>query len=131
MSKIISSKSVPPDRYNTSALNMILKTEFYENKIAELKNKKQGHKSEIINIKAIRTSSQNVLQFKLDETSKKMRNEINRLREEAKRHEESQKNENAKIKNQIKYLKENCQGLSAALKEILDKVIKLEQSLGV
>ena len=74
--------------------------------------------------KAIRTSSQNVLQFKLDETTKKMRNDINRLREEAKRHEESQKNENLKIKNQIKYLKENCQGLSAALKEILEKVIK-------
>lgn len=130
MSKISTSKSIP-DQYNTSSLNLMQKTEFYENKMSELKNKKLEHKTEIGNIKAIRTSSQNVLQFKLDETTKKMRNEINRLREEAKRHEESQKNENAKIKNQIKYLKENCQGLSAALKEILDKVIKLEQSLGV
>ena len=127
----ISGKKTNHDRYNTSSLNLMQKTEFYENKLAELKNLKQIHKTEVANIKAIRTSSQNVLQFKLDETTKKMRNEINRLREEAKRHEESQRNENLKIKNQIKYLKENCQGLSAALKEILEKVIKLENSLGV
>ena len=127
----ISGKKSNHDRYNTSPLNLMQKTEFYENKISELKNLKQVHKTEVANIKAIRTSSQNVLQFKLDETTKKMRNEINRLREEAKRHEESQRNENMKIKNQIKYLKENCQGLSAALKEILEKVIKLENSLGV
>ena len=127
----ISGKKTNHDRYNTSSLNLLQKTEFYENKLAELKNLKQVHKTEVANIKAIRTSSQNVLQFKLDATTKKMRNEINRLREEAKRDEESQRNENLKIKNQIKYLKENCQGLSAALKEILEKVIRLENSLGV
>jgi hypothetical protein len=130
MSKITSNKP-NQDKYNTQSLNIIEKTEFYENKISDLKNIKQVHRTEVANIKAIRTSSQNVLQFKLDETTKKMRNEINRLREEARRHEDSQKNENLKIKNQIKYLKENCQGLSAALKEILDKVVKLEKSLGV
>jgi len=128
---LINPNRTGPNRYNTQTLNIVEKTEFYENKISELKNIKQVHRTETSNIKAIRTSSQNVLQFKLDETTKKMRNEINRLREEAKRHEESQKNENLKIKNQIKYLKENCQGLSAALKEILDKVVRLENALGV
>ena len=130
MSIIIANKPII-DRYNTQSLNIVEKAELYENKISELKNIKQVHRTETANIKAIRTSSQNVLQFKLDETTKKMRNEISRLREEARRHEESQKNENLKIKNQIKYLKENCQGLSAALKEILDKVVRLEKSLGV
>jgi len=130
MSKITANKPIL-DRYRTQSLNILEKAEIYENKISDLKNIKQVHRTEVANIKAIRTSSQNVLQFKLDETTKKMRNEINRLREEARRHEDSQKNENLKIKNQIKYLKENCQGLSAALKEILDKVVRLEKSLGV
>jgi hypothetical protein len=118
------------DRYKTASLSVFQKTTQYEQKITELKNMKQTHKIEIGNLKALKSSSQNVLQFKLDENTKKMKNEIYRLSEEARRHEESQKNENGKIQNQINYLRENCDGLSKALKEILDRIVRLERTLG-
>ncbi len=118
------------DRYKTAAMPLTQKVIFYENKLSEIKTTKQGHKSEITNLKAIRTSSQNILNFKLDETTKKMKNEIYRLSEESKRHEDFQKNENSKVQNQINFLKENCIGLKTAMKDILDRVIKLEKSLG-
>lgn len=118
------------DRYGTSSLNILDKTAFYEKKILELKSVKMQHKAEIVNLRALKTSSQNVLQFKLDEMTKKMKNEIFRLNEEARRHEESQRNENNKIQNQVNYIKENCDGLGKALKEILDRVLLLEKTLG-
>jgi len=67
-----------------------------------LKVLKSNHKNELVDLKALKNSSQNVLQFKLDEMIKKMKNEIYRLQEESRRHEESQRNENQKIQNHIK-----------------------------
>ncbi len=67
-------------------------------------------------IRDLKVSSKNVLQFKLDEMTKKMKNEIYRLQEESRRHEESQKNEDQKINNHINYLRENCDGLDKAFK---------------
>ena len=101
---------------------------------------KNIHKNKVCEIKALKTSSQNVLQFKLDEMTKKMKNEIYRLQEESRRHEESQKNEDQKINNHINYLKENCDGLDKAFKGIVnsfkcefryfDRVVFLEKTLG-
>jgi hypothetical protein len=132
MSHIIKNQEVKKheDRYNTATMSIQEKTKKYDEKIKSMKDMKAIHKTEISNLKALKISSQNVLQFKLDEMTKKMKNEIYRLSEEARRHEESQKNENNKIQNQINYIRENCEGLDKALKEILDRVISLEKTLG-
>lgn len=132
MSHILRNQDVKihDDRYQTSTLSVLKKSVIYEEKLKEMKTVKGTHKSEISNLKALKSSSQNVLQFKKDEMEKKMKNEIYRLSEEARRHEESQKNENNKIQNQVNYIRENCDGLGKALKEILDRVINLEQTLG-
>jgi hypothetical protein len=81
-----------------------------------LKVLKSNHKNELVDLKALKNSSQNVLQFKLDEMIKKMKNEIYRLQEESRRHEESQRNENQKIQNHINYIRENCEALQKALR---------------
>src|SRR5690348_8189599 len=106
------------DRYKTNSLSIMQKCTVYEKKISEFKILEQGHKSEVTNLKALDASSLNVLNFKLDEMTKKMKNEIYRIKEESRRHDESQKSENNKIQNQINYIKENCDGLGRALKEI-------------
>ena len=49
----------------------------------------------------------NILRFKLDEMTKKMKSEINRLKQEESRHEKSQANESKGIQSQINFLKEN------------------------
>ena len=118
------------DRYNTSSLSVMHRSMVYEKKLFELKSTEQFHKLEVANLKALDSSSLNVLNFKLDEMTKKMKNEIFRIKEEAKRHDESQKSEKNKIQNQINHIRENCDGLSRALKEILDRVINLEKTLG-
>lgn len=118
------------DKYNTANLSVTGKTIEYEKKLNQLKHVRNHHKGEVANLKALHTSSLNVLNFKLDEMTKKMKNEIYRLSEESRRHEESQKSENTKISNQINYIQENCDGLNKALKEILERVINLEKSLG-
>jgi len=112
----------------TSGMSMVNKVDYYDVKFQilnfqkkkeiELKEQKQTHKARYGEIKALKTSSQNVLQFKLDEMTKKMKNEIYRLQEESRRHEDSQKNEDQKINNHINYLKENCDGLDKAFKGI-------------
>lgn len=132
MSHIIKNQEIKKheDKYKTSTMSIMAKTVFYEKKLDETKKLRNFHKGEIYTLRALKNSSQNVLQFKLDEMTKKMKNEIYRLSEEARRHEESQKNENGKIQNQINYIKENCEGLNKALREILDRVISLEKTLG-
>lgn len=132
MSHIIKHQEIKKqeDRYNTSNMSISDRSWFYEKKLKEMKTVKGQHKVEIQNLKALKSSSVNVLQFKHDEMKKKMKNEIFRLSEEAKRHEESQRIENAKITNQINYIEENCEGLDKALKEILERVVNLEKILG-
>ncbi len=118
------------DKYNTASLSIMQKSLVYEKKLLDLKATEQFHKLEVANLKALDSSSLNVLNFKLDEMTKKMKNEIYRIKEEARRHDESQKSENSKIQNQINHIRENCDGLGRALKEILDRVANLEKTLG-
>ena len=91
---------------------------------------KAEHRSELGNLKSLKTSSVNVLQFKMDEMTKKMRNEINRLKQEESRHEESQVNESKRIQAQINFLKENNEQLTEVLDEFLARVVTLEKALG-
>lgn len=103
------------DYYHTANIPVLARVDFYENKVAEIKGLKNNHKAEIQTIRSVKNSTQNVLQFRLDEVTKKMKNEIFRLSEESRRHEDSQKNENQKIQNQINYISENCDGLDKLL----------------
>jgi hypothetical protein len=118
MSHIIKNQEIKKkdNRYDTSHKSLLGKVTVYEKKLSEFKNLKAVHKTEVATLRTLKVSTQNVLQFKLDEMTKKMKNEIYRLSEEAKRHEESQKNENSKIQVQIDYIKENCESLDKALK---------------
>ncbi len=103
------------DYYNTAKMPVLQRVEFYENKVSEIKVLKSNHKTEIQTIRTVKNQTQNVLQFRLEEVSKKMKNEIYRLSEESRRHEDSQKTENQKIQNQINYISENCEGLDKLL----------------
>ena len=95
------------DRYNTANLTLSAKLIFYDKKLKELLKIKAEHKNEYQNLKSLKSSSVNVLRFKLDEMTKKMKSEINRLKQEESRHEESQANESKRIQSQINFLKEN------------------------
>ena len=106
------------------------KLHFYDKKIKDLMKIRTDHKNELQNLKSLKTSSINVLQFKLDEMTKKMRSEINRLKQEESRHEESPANESKRIQQQIQFLKENNEQLSEVLDEFLDRVVNLEHALG-
>ena len=66
----------------------------------------------------------------MDEMTKKMRNEITKLKQEESRHEESQVNESKRIQAQIDFLKENNQQLTEVLDEFLTRVVNLEKALG-
>ena len=118
------------DKYKTATLSISQKVKVYTNKLEDLKSNQKFHEIEVANLKALDSSSLNVLNFKLDEMTKKMKNEIYRIKEEARRHDEAQKSENNKIRNQINHIRENCDGLGRALKEILDRVENLEKALG-
>ena len=118
------------DRYNTSNLSLSDKLIFYNQKMKEFLKIKAEHRSELGNLKSLKTSSVNVLQFKMDEMTKKMRNEINRLKQEESRHEESQVNESKRIQAQINFLKENNEQLTEVLDEFLARVVTLEKALG-
>ena len=117
-------------RYNTSNLTLTAKIFFYDKKLKELLRLKTEHKNEYQNLKSLKSSSINVLRFKLDEMSKKMKSEINRLKQEESRHEESQANESKRIQSQINFLKENNEQLSEVLNEFLARVVHLEHALG-
>ena len=118
------------DRYNTSNLTLSAKLIFYDKKLKELLKIKNEHKTEYQNLKSLKSSSVNVLRFKLDEMTKKMKSEINRLKQEESRHEESQANESKRIQSQINFLKENNEQLTEVLNEFLSRVVNLEHTLG-
>ena len=118
------------DRYKTGNLSISEKLLFYDKKLREMQKIKNDHKNELSNLKSLKTSSVNVLQFKLDEMTKKMRNEITRLSQEESRHEESQVNESKRIQAQIDFLKENIETLTNVLDEFLARVVALEHALG-
>lgn len=118
------------DRYKTGNLSISEKLLFYDKKLREMQKIKNDHKNELSNLKSLKTSSVNVLQFKLDEMTKKMRNEITRLSQEESRHEESQINESKRIQAQIDFLKENNETLTNVLDEFLARVVALEHALG-
>lgn len=118
------------DRYNTGNMSISEKLLFYDKKLREMQKIKNDHKNELSNLKSLKTSSVNVLQFKLDEMTKKMRNEITRLSQEESRHEESQVNESKRIQAQIDFLKENNETLTNVLDEFLARVVALEHALG-
>ena len=118
------------DRYKTGNLSISEKLLFYDKKLREKQKIKNDHKNELSNLKSLKTSSVNVLQFKLDEMTKKMRNEITRLSQEESRHEESQVNESKRIQAQIDFLKENNETLTNVLDEFLARVVALEHALG-
>ena len=117
------------DRYNTSNLTLSAKLIFYDKKLKELLKIKNEHKNEYQNLKSLKSSSVNVLRFKLDEMTKKMKSEINRLKQEESRHEESQANESKRIQSQINFLKENNEQLTEVLNEFLSRVVNLEHIL--
>ena len=123
-------KEEKEDRYNTSSLTLSAKLLFYDKKLKELLKIKNEHKNEYQNLKSLKSSSVNVLRFKLDEMTKKMKSEINRLKQEESRHEESQANESKRIQSQINFLKENNEQLSEVLNEFLARVVNLEHALG-
>ena len=118
------------DRYLTANMSLSQKLSFYSQKLKEFQKIKGDHKNELQNLKSLKTSSVNVLQFKMDEMTKKMRNEITRLKQEETRHEESQVNESKRIQAQIDFLKENNQQLTEVLDEFLTRVVNLEKALG-
>ena len=118
------------DRYKTAAMSISEKLMFYDRKLREFQKIKTEHRTELGNLKNLKISSVNVLQFKLDEMTKKMRNEITRLSQEESRHEESQVNESKRIQAQIDFLKENNETLTNVLDEFLARVVKLEHALG-
>ncbi len=120
----------PFDRYGTTNMTVAERVIVYEQKLANIKTVKNNHKTEVGNIKGLCSSSISVLNFKLDEMTKKMRNEIHRLKEESIRHDDIQKIENKKIKVQVDQLDENCEGLKKALKEILDRIVNVEKLVG-
>ena len=118
------------DRYNTANLTLSAKLIFYDKKLKDLLKIKAEHKNEYQNLKSLKSSSVNVLRFKLDEMTKKMKSEINRLKQEESRHEESQANESKRIQSQINFLKENNEQLTEVLNEFLARVVNLEHALG-
>ena len=118
------------DRYNTANLTLSAKLIFYDKKLKELLKIRAEHKNEYQNLKSLKSSSVNVLRFKLDEMTKKMKSEINRLKQEESRHEESQSNESKRIQSQINFLKENNEQLTEVLNEFLARVVNLEHALG-
>ena len=118
------------DRYNTANLTLSAKLIFYDKKLKELLKIRAEHKNEYQNLKSLKSSSVNVLRFKLDEMTKKMKSEIIRLKQEESRHEESQANESKRIQSQINFLKENNEQLTEVLNEFLARVVNLEHALG-
>ena len=118
------------DRYNTSNLTLSAKLIFYDKKLKELLKIRAEHKNEYQNLKSLKSSSVNVLRFKLDEMTKKMKSQINRLKQEESRQDESQANESKRIQSQINFLKENNEQLTEVLNEFLARVVNLEHALG-
>lgn len=118
------------NRYPTQNLSLGQKIVFYDKKLKEYDDEKAVHKSKINNLKLMKNSFVNISQFKLDEMSKKMKNEITRLNQEQSRHEESQVNESKKIQAQVDFLSETNSTITKVLNEFLKRVETLEATLG-
>ena len=116
--------------YPTQNMSLGQRIKFYDKKLKDFEEEKVTHKSNINNLKLMKNSFVNISQFKLDEMSKKMKNEITRLGQEQSRHEESQINESKKIQAQIDFLTETNLTISKVLDEFLNRVVNLESSLG-
>lgn len=106
------------------------KIAFYDKKLKDYETQKIEHKNRINNIKLLKSSFVNISQFKLDEMSKKMKNEITRLGQEQSRHEESQANESKKIQAQVDFLRDTNNTITKVLDLFLQRVVALEQNLG-
>lgn len=130
MNKKKEEESLTEDVYGTSYMSFLKRIDFYELKYKELKKIKEYHKSEIQNIKLLKNSTQNVMDFKKDEINKKMKNDIYRLSEESRRHEENQHNENKKINQNIDDIADKSRVNELHLKQILIRVKILEKNLG-
>lgn len=118
------------DRYGTKFFSFQAKLDFYQRKYNDFKDVKTNHKVEIQNLKNMKQSTQNVMDFKKEEINKKMKNEIFRLKEESKRHEESQTNENKKISEGCEGVQDLANANDDLLEEVLERVIYLERNLG-
>lgn len=118
------------NKYQTQGLSLGQKIQFYDKKLKEYGEERNVHKTKINNLKLMKNSFVNISQFKLDEMSKKMKNEITRLSQEQARHEESQANESKKIQAQVDFLTETNQTITKVLDEFLARVVNLESSLG-
>ncbi len=118
------------DRYGTKFFSFQAKLDFYQRKYNDFKEVKTNHKVEIQNLKNMKQSTQNVMDFKKEEINKKMKNEIFRLKEESKRHEESQTNENKKISEGCEGVQDLANANDDLLEEVLERVIYLERNLG-
>jgi len=128
-----------PDRYGTKYLSFQNRLEFYQTKYNSLKETRVAHKAEIQNLKNMKQSTVNVMDFKKEEINKKMKNEIFRLKEESKRHEESQANENKKIGEGCEGVQELANANDDLLEgksllfyflEVKDRVVFLERHFG-
>lgn len=119
-----------PDRYGIKYNSIQNKLEFYQRKYNELKELKSIHRLEIQNLKNMKQSTQNVMDFKKEEINKKMKNEIFRLKEESKRHEETQSNENKKISEGCESVQDLANANDDLLEEVLERVVYLERCLG-
>lgn len=129
-SKTTKNTETKEKRYPTQNLSLGRKIVFYDKKLKDFEEDKQQHKSKINNLKLMKNSFVNISQFKLDELSKKMKNEITRLSQEQSRHEESQINESKKILAQVDFLRETNATITKVLDEFLERVMKLEETLG-
>lgn len=132
MSQVLKNKiqEKKKNRYNTANLSLLDKCDEYEKKYAGLKILKKNHKDEINTLKACCSSSIGVLNFKLDEMTKKMKSDIRRLKDESNKQNEVQNNENNKIKVQVGLLKESCHDVRKLLKETLERVENVEKNIG-
>ena len=118
------------DRFGTSMMSFQKRLDFYEQKYKQMKEYKNHHRQEIHQIKLIKNSTQNVMDFKKDEINKKMKNDIFRLQEESRRHEETQNNENNKVNTNIDSILDDQAQCEMFLYDILMRVMYLEQNLG-
>jgi hypothetical protein len=121
---------IDDDIYGTRLMSFQGRFDFYQKKYFDMKETKLLHVGEIQNLRNMKRSTENVMDFKKEEINKKMKNEIFRLKEESKRHEESQANENKKIAEGCEGVQDLANANEDLLEEILERVIYLEKNLG-
>lgn len=115
---------------DTSSKSLSEKINLYDRKLLEIKKKSEKFRNENERLKMTDNASVSLINLKLDEMTKKMKNEIFRINEESRRHNESQTTEIKKIESQIKYIDDRCKDFSKKLKECLERVQSLESGFG-